>query len=56
MGKRILRGAEGAINERRAMEEMLKRLNLKSLSYGKLGYIREVFGIKINPRREKMII
>lgn len=33
-------------NERKAMEEMMKRLNLKSLNYGKLGYIRNTFGIK----------
>lgn len=33
-------------SERRAMEEMMKKLNLKSVSWQKLGYIRDVFGIK----------
>jgi len=42
--------------ERIAMEALLRKINLKSVTYGKLGYIRRAFGIKINPRREKMII
>lgn len=42
--------------ERIAMEALLRKINLKSVSYGKLGQMRRLFGIKINSNREKMII
>jgi hypothetical protein len=33
-------------NERKAMEALLRKLNLKSVTYGRLGYIRKAFGVK----------
>jgi len=42
-------------NERTAMEAFLRKLNLKSVSYGKLGYIRKAFGIKKLKRDNKIM-